>query len=90
MKLKKILAAFCAAALLTTGCATTALAAEPTDFAPISATYAAVKPGTGIEPQADLSETYFRVNAEGQPQYRRWNATRGYWIDPDWIDLGTP
>lgn len=21
-------------------------------------------------------------------QYRRWNETRGCWVDPDWIDLG--
>lgn len=23
----------------------------------------------------------------GVYQYRRWNATRGYWVDPDWIDV---
>ncbi len=21
-------------------------------------------------------------------QYRRWNETQGYWVDPDWIDMG--
>lgn len=23
----------------------------------------------------------------GVVQYRRWNETWGYWVDPDWIDL---
>lgn len=23
---------------------------------------------------------------EGKKQYRRWNATKQCWIDPDWID----
>lgn len=25
----------------------------------------------------------------GQVQCRRWNATKGYWVDPDWITLTT-
>ena len=24
----------------------------------------------------------------GRQQYRRWNQTRGCWVDPDWIDFG--
>lgn len=24
----------------------------------------------------------------GVLQYRRWNETQGYWVDPDWIDVG--
>lgn len=23
----------------------------------------------------------------GVPQYRRWNETQGYWVDPYWINL---
>lgn len=26
-------------------------------------------------------------NYNGVMQYRRWNETQGYWIDPDWIDI---
>ncbi len=25
---------------------------------------------------------------KGVVQYRRWNKTYGYWVDPDWIDVG--
>ena len=24
---------------------------------------------------------------QGRYQYRRWNETRGYWVDPAWIDI---
>lgn len=41
---------------------------------------------SGIMPLADEIITKVRVN-NGKLQYRRWNATRGYWVDPDWIDL---
>lgn len=40
-----------------------------------------------IEPRADIIETYFRKTPWGTLQYRRWNSTRGYWVDPDWIDM---
>ena len=36
--------------------------------------------------RADVIVTKFRV-LNGKVQYRRWNETRGYWVDPDWIDL---
>lgn len=39
----------------------------------------------GIMPYADEIETIWRYN-RGVLQYRRWNITRGYWVDPDWID----
>lgn len=38
----------------------------------------------GIMPYADEIETKWRVSL-GRLQYRRWNATRGYWVDPEWI-----
>lgn len=32
--------------------------------------------------------TKYRVNTTtGKTQYRRWNATKGYWVDPYWINL---
>lgn len=36
--------------------------------------------------RADVIVTMYRVNNH-KVQYRRWNETRGYWVDPDWIDL---
>ncbi|RKJ78978.1 hypothetical protein D7X33_09075 [Butyricicoccus sp. 1XD8-22] len=39
-----------------------------------------------ISPHADEIITKFR-RYNGVIQYRRWNATKGYWVDPDWIDL---
>jgi len=38
----------------------------------------------GIMPYADEIETKWRVSL-GRLQYRRWNVTRGYWVDPEWI-----
>ncbi len=37
-----------------------------------------------IEPRADVIVTKFRV-VNGVTQYRRWNETKGYWVDSDWI-----
>lgn len=39
-----------------------------------------------IVPFADVIVTKYRDN-NGVPQYRRWNETRGYWVDPVWINL---
>lgn len=39
-----------------------------------------------IQPRSELIENKFRIH-DGKLQYRRWNATYGYWMDPDWIDL---
>lgn len=39
-----------------------------------------------LQPRADVIEIKYRVH-NGIPQYRRWNATRNRWVDPDWIDL---
>jgi len=36
--------------------------------------------------RADVIVRKYRIN-NGVTQYRRWNETRGYWVDPDWIDL---
>ena len=48
-------------------------------------------------PQTYVDESKIQVLADdvivykyrlynGKPQYRRWNRTRGCWVDPDWID----
>lgn len=39
-----------------------------------------------IVPYADVIVTKTRIY-NGKQQYRRWNETRGYWVDPYWIDL---
>ena len=38
----------------------------------------------GIRPFADFIETYYRY-VNDVLQKRRWNATRGYWVDPAWV-----
>ena len=41
-----------------------------------------------IEPRADVIYWRFRTLDDGTIQKRRWNETRGYWVDPDWIYAG--
>lgn len=36
--------------------------------------------------RADVIVTKFRIH-NGVTQYRRWNETKGVWVDPYWIDL---
>ena len=44
--------------------------------------------GGTVEPNAaDHIEMKFRNN-NGWLEYRRWNSTKGYWVDPYWIRLG--
>lgn len=40
-----------------------------------------------IMPFAEVIVNKYR-NYNGKTQYRRWNETRGYWVDPYWIDVG--
>lgn len=40
-----------------------------------------------IEPRADVVYWIYRTLADGTMQKRRWNATRGYWVDPHWITV---
>lgn len=40
----------------------------------------------GVAPCADEIVTKFRAY-NGKVQYRRWNQTRGYWVDKHWINL---
>ena len=39
-----------------------------------------------IVPYADVIVKKIR-EYNGRLQYRRWNETQGYWVDPAWIDL---
>ena len=39
-----------------------------------------------IVPYADVIVYEYRIY-NGVQQYRRWNETRGYWVDPYWIDV---
>lgn len=41
-----------------------------------------------IEPRADVVYWIYRELADGTIQRRRWNETRGYWVDPHWITVG--
>lgn len=41
---------------------------------------------SGIMPCADVIIRKVRTY-QGRLQYRRWNETRGYWVDPYWIDM---
>ena len=38
------------------------------------------------ELRADVITTYYKA-INNRMYYRRWNETRGYWVDPDWIPL---
>ena len=44
------------------------------------------KSNIGVAPCADEIVTKFRINKD-KVQYRRWNQTRGYWVDKHWIDM---
>ena len=39
-----------------------------------------------IEPRKDVIVTKYRLY-NGKLQYRRWNETWGYWVDPYWMDV---
>ena len=39
-----------------------------------------------ITPKADVIVTKYR-DYHGVLQYRRWNETRGFWVDKEWITM---
>lgn len=39
-----------------------------------------------ISPYSDVIEVKYRVN-NGITQYRRWNRSKGCWVDSNWINL---
>lgn len=57
---------------------------QKTEAAEIERIYEASESDEGIVPYADVIVTKFRV-INGVTQYRRWNETKGYWVDSDWI-----
>lgn len=40
----------------------------------------------GVMPLADKIVIKYRTHL-GKLQYRRWNQTKGVWVDPYWIDM---
>lgn len=66
--------------------ATMAFSAMPAAIPAMLQVPAAVE-AAEIEPRADVVYWRFRTLSDGTVQKRRWNATRGYWVDPDWIDV---
>lgn len=40
-----------------------------------------------ITPRADVIYWRHRVLSDGTVQKRRWNETRGCWVDPHWINV---
>lgn len=51
-----------------------------------AAGYTAVSEYVGSDTvmRSDVIKYVYR-EYKGRLQYRRWNSTRGYWVDPDWI-----
>lgn len=40
-----------------------------------------------IEPYSDIIVKRYRMTTNGVLQYRRWNETKKYWVDPYWINV---
>ena len=80
-KTRKIAAVLFSAAIAASALSTAAQAAplEPP---------AAQSVDVGIQPCAVVIVTKYRAY-QGLFQKRRWNETRGYWVDPEWITIGT-
>ena len=80
MKIKKILVSLFCVSLFAT---TISMSASAKDF---TVNTRVVSPTTyeNMEPRIDVIKYVYR-NLDGRLQYRRWNETRGYWVDPDWI-----
>lgn len=81
---RKVVAGTCASLLMAAALCTAAQAADtpqqPTETIRVA--------DSGIQPYADVIVTKYRMY-EGKLQKRRWNETRGYWVDPYWITIGT-
>lgn len=75
-KIKKVLVAIAAGVVIL----------NTFNAASASASAAVYNTDDGIMPYADEIETIWRYNSKGVLQYRRWNVTRNYWVDPYWIN----
>ena len=67
------------------------MATIPTGYAANSSsalmsTYSSIGSENNITPCADVIVYKYRL-LNGEQQYRRWNETRGYWVDPYWLYL---
>lgn len=79
---RKLVAGTCASLLMAAAVCTTAQAAVPQQ--PVETTQTA----SSVQPYADVIANKYRMY-NGKLQKRRWNETRGYWVDPYWITIGT-
>lgn len=77
---KKLLCSLCAAMLM----AILIPSSYAVELFSVSALTASVDEST-IIPYADVIVYKYRIY-NGKYQYRRWNETRGYWVDPYWMD----
>ena len=81
---RKVVAGTCASLMMAAALCTAAQAADtpqqPTETIRVA--------DSGIQPYADVIVTKYRMY-EGKLQKRRWNETRGFWVDPYWITIGT-
>lgn len=74
------------AMLLTMG--TIGMVCSADEAEPVAVAQAQTDDGETVEPRvADHIEIIYRNN-NGHLEYRRWNYTKGYWVDPYWIRLG--
>ena len=78
---KKIICTFCAMIMISSLMPTSYAAECFPKITPISSSSE-----SEIVPYADVIVRKYRTY-NGVLQYRRWNETRGYWVDPDWIDV---
>lgn len=83
-KWKKTIVGMCVSLLVT---AALGMTVQATDMPPLpKESVQSVK--SGAQPYADVIVNKYRMY-QGKLQRRRWNETRGYWVDPYWITIGT-
>ena len=87
MKKLKSLILLAFAAMMLTGAAAEQ-AAEIPEQTTVPAGEIVSDSDTEIEPRADVIVLKYRYNpTTGQWQCRRWNETKGCWVDPDWVNI---
>lgn len=84
--MKKLIVVF-TLALMMSGAMLSASAEEAEIVEDTTIVTQSVENGRVIAPMADKIVTKFRIY-NGKHQYRHWNETRGYWVEPDWITYG--
>lgn len=87
MKKLKSLILLAFAAMMLTGAAAVQ-AAEIPEQTTVPADEVVSTSDAEIEPRADVIVFKYRYNpTTGDLQYRRWNETKGCWVDPEWISM---